>query len=273
MAIIASQSFEDEAAATQDDQYDFDGTANLAFGSTVDLVNLPGGVVESTEANSGLGFSATFTATRTGVQGATGTSDGDTIGVVTNDAVDFNVEPAVSFTDGTQGYAFGDTDGLVTLTFDTVDLGDFENVSLSMDYFIRDAMYESGSGAPDIFKITAVTDTGDVALLDLDPAELTAFTDGVASIAFDVPSDVTSLQLVVEVDTNADLEEMSIDNLVIEGDLICFLRGTRIETDQGPAPSKPSRPATASWALTAARIRCVGSAPRACRRAPTGCRF
>lgn len=233
MVIITSQSFEEETAATTDDQYNFAGTADLPLGTTVDLPNLPGGVVESTEANTGLGYSATFTDTRTGIAGAVGTSDGDTIGVVTNSAFDFNVD-GVAFTDGAQGYAFGDTDGLVTLTFETVDLSNFENVSLSLDYFVRNAMYETSNGASDSFAITAVTDQGDFELLNLDPVELTAFMDGVASISFDVPASVTSLQLVVEVDTNAALEEMAVDNLVIEGDVICFLRGTQIDTDRGP---------------------------------------
>ncbi len=219
MAVIASQSFENETAQTGADGYI---TPETTLGSTVELSNQAGGVVESTGADpTGIAYTATLTGTRAAVQA----SDADTLGVATAGAQG----EFTDWADGNAGYVFGDPDGLLELTFEEVDVSNYENVTVSFSVFVSDTGYE----ANDSFQVTLLTDSGEELLVDFGESELEAASEEFQTISFDLPAGATFAQLVVSSDTNASGETIFFDNLVIEGDLICFVSGTRIETAAG----------------------------------------
>ncbi|MEM8658921.1 MAG: Hint domain-containing protein [Pseudomonadota bacterium] len=229
MVTITSQSFEEETAVTAQNQYSFvtpdSGSIDL-LNVAPDPLGLQGGIVNSTGANTGLGFSADWTSTRNGASNTDGLEDGDSIGVVTTDGTD----GLPAFSDGSQGYVIDDSDGEFELTFDVVDLTSYENNMVSIDYYVRDAAYEPN----DSFSISVLQDGVEAELLDLDGDELTAILPGWNTLTLQVADTVDEIQVVVEADFNAGLEEVYIDNLVVEGDLICFTPGTKIDTPQGP---------------------------------------
>jgi len=207
MAIIASQSFELEPTGSQYSSAAADGRV-VADGAIVDIENNDGqSVVESTAASDGtLGFDATWQNTRNDV----GLSDGDFVGVT-------NFTGTVgSYPDGSQGYQLSDADGQFILTFDSVDVSGFDNVTLSLDYFVQETGWESD----DAITIEVVTDAGTVTVLNTTGSDIDdlgiegSFIPG--SVA--LPADATTAQLVVTLDSNAATEALYIDNIVFAGD-------------------------------------------------------
>ena len=204
MAIIASQSFELEPAPGG--QYIDTGEASVDH----DLVNNPNQpIIDSTAASAGtLGFDASYQNTRNSI----GLTDGDFAGVT-----NFTGQVG-SFTNGSQGYQFNDTDGRHTLTFDSVDISNFQNVTVSLDYFINSTTWESN----DVITIIVNTDVGSFEILDTTESDVDdlniegAFTTGIANI----PDAATTAQLIVSLDSNANDENLYIDNLLVEGDEI-----------------------------------------------------
>jgi len=84
-----------------------------------------------------------------------GLTDGDFVGV-TNFTSDVG-----SFTDGTQGFQLSDTDGLMRVSFDTVWVAEYGDLTVSVDYFIKSTGWETS----DYFRIWALlngTDTLDI---------------------------------------------------------------------------------------------------------------
>ncbi|MCI4662926.1 MAG: ExeM/NucH family extracellular endonuclease [Neomegalonema sp.] len=207
MVEIFRQSFENDATpGGMVTEAGTDGTT-LAVGTVVDVTNTSGPVVDNTAPTDGtLGYDLTWENTRSDV----GISDGDYIGV-TNFATDVG-----TFTDGSNGYEFQDADGKLILTFNPIDVSGYTNVSLTLDYFVK----ETGWETDDLISITVKTDAGDVTILDTagqDIDELAieaAWQNGVAAI----PDAATTAQLVVELDSNSASETMYVDNIVVTGD-------------------------------------------------------
>ncbi len=207
MVTIRSQSFESE---TSGDLYTNDATDGnlLPLDAIVDIANNPGQATVDAANLSGalLGFDATWQNTRS----STGLSDGDFVGVTT-----FTGEVG-SFTDGVQGYRISDPDGKYILTFDTVDVSDYKNVSVSLDYFLSDTTWESN----DVVTINVVTDAGSFTILDstgLDIDDLNiegTFVTGTQTI----PETATTAQLVVTLDSNTGAENLYVDNILFEGE-------------------------------------------------------
>ncbi len=186
---------------------------------THDLVNNPGDApVDYVSTGGELGFDATFISTRV-FNTPNGLAD-EPIGVLTS-------SPDTSFTDGVQGYGFADTDGIIEVTFDSVDITGYTQVTLSLDMFIRNTGYEFTSQAPDRVRITAIVDGGTVlSVVDLEANETNAGMpndlDTYSGLGMWTPltldlSGNSSVQLVIEVDTNFNSEVVLIDNIQIKG--------------------------------------------------------
>ena len=207
MVTIRSQSFESETSGDLYTNAATDGNL-LPLDAIVDIANNPGQATVDAANLSGalLGFDATWQNTR----GTIGLSDGDFVGVT-------NFVGAVgSFTDGVQGYRISDPDGNYILAFDTVDISDYSNVSVSLDYFLSDTTWESS----DVVTINVVTDVGSFSILDstgLDIDDLNVegtFITGTQTI----PETATTAQLVVTLDSNTSAENLYVDNILFTGE-------------------------------------------------------
>jgi len=202
--VIASTSFENETATTT---YIDTGDSSKNH----DLVNNAGeSLVDSTKASASagdLGFNAAFI--NTGDDG--GLTEGDDVGVT-------NLPSQVGkFSQGVQGYQFEDTDGVVVLNFDPVDITAHENVSLSVDIFMVATTWEPS----DWVHIYVETDSGRVTMLntkenDIDDIAIDGNTiEGAwSTLKAEIKGDKASL--VVAFESNSNNETMYIDNVVFE---------------------------------------------------------
>lgn len=202
---IKGTSFEEPAGGTgytdlETNEFDHDLTNNPGDAS-VDFVSMGGEI----------GFDATFVATR--VFNTPNGLDDEAIGVL-------NTPPfgVASFTNGGQGYSFSDTDGIIQVTFDSVDLSGFAESFVSLDVFVVNTSYETTSEAPDAVRISVIADGQTFSMLDLEadnPAKDFANYAGLG-IWQELQLDLTgfdSAQLVVEVDVNVNGEGVILDNI------------------------------------------------------------
>ncbi|WP_109465620.1 ExeM/NucH family extracellular endonuclease [Albibacillus kandeliae] len=199
------QSFETEAVGNRYEAANTNGTT-LPIGTVVDLVNVDGlASVDSTEASAGLiGYDLTWENTR----GDVGISDGDYIGVQ-------NYTGAVgAFTDGSQGYELSDADGLLRLTFDTIDLSGAGKTMISLDAFVQSTGWE----ADDLINIYVVTDAGTVSLLDSTGQDIDnmGIEGSWMKLSTMLEASVNSAQLVVEFDSNSADEALYFDNVEVQ---------------------------------------------------------
>lgn len=206
--ISITQSFETEASGNRYVNAAADGT-QLDPGAVVDLENVAGlATVDSTEASDGLlGYDLSWVNTRND----SGISDGDFIGVT-----GFTGDVSEYF-DGSQGYEMQDADGLLRLTFDTVDLSvraEHTVVNLSLDAFINNTGWESD----DLVAIYVETNLGRVNLLDTTGQDIDDLDIEGAwqTLSTTLGADVTEATLVVELDSNSASETLYIDNIAIE---------------------------------------------------------
>ena len=217
--IALTQGFETEATGGFYTATDTDGSV-LADGAEVDLVNNGQATVDSTAASEGLlGFDLSWVNTR----GGSGISDGDYIGVT-----DFTGDVS-QFSEGAQGYEMQDADGLLRLTFDTVDLSaraDSTVVKISLDAFVNDTGWE----ADDLVSIYVETNLGTVMLLDTTGADIDDLDiEGIwQNLSVTLGADVTEATLVVELDSNSSAENLYIDNVTIQE---VFYIGQSFETE------------------------------------------
>jgi hypothetical protein len=204
--IIASTSFENETAtATYTDKGDAAENHDLVNNAGESLVD---STKESTSAGD-LGFNAAFI--NTGENG--GLTEGDDVGVT-------NLPSQVgAFSQGVQGYQFEDTDGVVVLNFDEIDITKHKSVSLSLDIFMVATTWEPS----DWLHIYVLTDAGKQSILntkdkdkDIDDITIDGKTiEGIwSTLKTKIVGDKASL--VVEFESNSNNETMYIDNVVFE---------------------------------------------------------
>ncbi|WP_172295460.1 ExeM/NucH family extracellular endonuclease [Pseudoruegeria sp. HB172150] len=202
-----TQSFETEATGGK---YDFDGAADgfVAEGDEVEVPNIDGlASVDSTEASAGLlGYDLTWVNSREDV----GLSDADFVGVQDYTGV------VGSFTDGSQGYELSDADGLLRLSFDEIDLSAVGEVTISLDAFLQ----ETGWEADDLANIYVMTDQGIVSLLDTTGQDIDdlGIEGSWQTLSATIGDEISSVQLVVELDSNSADEALYIDNVVVTSD-------------------------------------------------------
>ncbi|CUH81256.1 ExeM/NucH family extracellular endonuclease [Tropicibacter naphthalenivorans] len=224
-----TQSFETEATGGR---YDFDAADGdlVPLGGEVDLLNVAGlASVDSTAASDGLlGYDLTWVNTR----GDSGISDGDYIGVQSYAGT------VGAYTDGVQGYELQDSDGLLRMTFDAVDLTDIGAVTVSLDAFVQATGWE----ADDLINIYVMTDAGAVALLDTTGQDIDdlGIEGAWQTLSVTLGAEVNSAQLVVELDSNSSSESLYIDNVSIAeptGDDTAPVAVTLISAVQGAGAS------------------------------------
>ncbi|MGR3368306.1 MAG: ExeM/NucH family extracellular endonuclease [Sagittula sp.] len=202
-----TQSFETEATGAQ---YQLDDAADgpTALGEEAEVPNRPGlATVDSTAASAGqLGFDLTWVNTR----GDVGLSDGDFVGVQDYAGV------VGAYTDGLQGYELSDSDGLLRMSFDTLDLTDVGELTFSIDYFLQSTGYESD----DLLKVYVATDAGEVILLDSTGQDIDdlGIEGAWNTLSATVDASVNSAQLIVEFDSNSGSEAVYLDNVIVTAD-------------------------------------------------------
>jgi len=149
-----------------------------------------------------LGFSSFYTNTRDDV----GLTDGDFVGVT-----DFTGTVG-AFTDGSAGFQISDSDGLMTVTMETVDVTGL-GAALSMDLFVQDTGYEDA----DRVRVWVEVDGGE--MIDLfavagDALETSEATGNWLSLNLDL-SAYTTATIRFELDSNSGSEAIYVDNIVV----------------------------------------------------------
>ena len=195
-ADIISTSFENDSPG---DEYFDTGDASMDH----DLVNNAGQAdVDSTNTVGDLGFDASYVNTRD----SDGLGDGDDVGVTDS------AGSAGSFTDGSQGYQISDSDGQFNLTFDTVDLSAISTpVTVSIDYFLAETNYETN----DLLRVGldldgTIVDLLNTTGLDIDDLGI----EGNFNTLSTTITGVSEATLFVQFDSNAQTEELFLDNVV-----------------------------------------------------------
>ena len=195
--ILGSTSFEEPAAVGG--QY-IDTLDPLTDHALLDNAGEP--IVNYTSIGGELGFTSFYTNTRDG----SGLSDGDFVGVTS-----FTGDVG-SYTDGTQGFQINDADGMVTTTFDDINISSVGDFTVSFDFFVNDTGYEPD----DLLRIFVTIDgSTEVDLVVASEPELEGFgVSGVwQSMSFDLTgTSIASLSFAV--DTNAGSETIYLDNVV-----------------------------------------------------------
>lgn len=208
--VIAYTSFEEPAIG---EQYFDTGDPNVAH----DLVNNSSqAAVDYISGGNEIGFDASYATYDTP---GTGLTDGDFVGVT-----DFT-GTVTNYTDGTQGYQISDTDGNFILEFDSVDLTNFTNVSVSIDYFIASTGYEgdgasntSGSDRMRIY-VKDLTNNTEIDVLNTEGNDINdlniegSWINGNADLVSG-----TEVQLVIEIRVNAGSEAIFFDNVKFKGE-------------------------------------------------------
>lgn len=220
-AMIAMQDF---------DSLDSSGTTNSDNfpATTVDaaLTNIGAAFTGPGDANHPGGVGMSFATTWSDSSGDNGPIDppdsSDFVGVSSFTGGDApNVAP-----DGTpvasgseHNFEFNDADGLLKLVFDPIDVSQYTDLGLSLDYWINDTSYENSDRL-----VVAVSDGVDTQiLLNLDADDLEAngsADDGTAnwhslSKAISLTGDM--LTLTIAVDNNAGTENIFVDNVAFKG--------------------------------------------------------
>ncbi|MEM7575614.1 MAG: HYR domain-containing protein, partial [Bacteroidota bacterium] len=238
-----SQGF--EGFTTQLDRNNCTDPATCGF---IDPVLTPHTLVDQTTptiipvsgASSGmtLGFSVELVNT---TNGATGFSDGDYFGVAatnifTNDFGAGNAPP-----EGSQGFFMEDVDGLVTMTFDDVDLSGTTNPEVSLRYFL-DGSWETD----DLFQVSVVTSNcGAATTLDLintSGQDIDLISPTIEGSWLPLSINLSSFvgctaTLTISFSANAASEELGIDNIIFtEG----VLAGSTICPTVGSVSTSPS---------------------------------
>ncbi len=175
---------------------------NLVNGANPPFVNF-------VSAGGEIGFSSEFV----GVSGISSSSLGfssERIGVTTA------LEDVDPFPDGTHAFHIEDPDGAIRITFDTVDVpAGQEKSGVSFQYFLRTTSWETLDGIIAYANIT--TDTGNDVVQILhaldDDAEDAEGIWNTANTGF--LTGVRSYQLVIEMQSGHDTEDIYIDNIIV----------------------------------------------------------
>jgi len=192
-ATIAYTSFEEPSTGGQ---YQDTGDAGVDHA----LENNAGQAdVNYTSTGGELGFSSYYYAT-----GSNGLTDGDYVGVT-------SFTGAVgAYTDGAQGFQMQDTDGIMELVLDAVDVS-AGGVTLTLDYFPQSTGWETG----DRIRIWVVADGGEVDLVDTDYQDIDGLgIEGQWNIASLDLDGYDTAELHISLQSNSGSEGLFLDNIL-----------------------------------------------------------
>lgn len=224
----------------------YGGTANYTdpdYSTTHTLVNIanPAATVAHTSSGGELGFTCTFTPSRTGVPGTTGLSDGDAVGVHDNTTLVASTDLTTWATG--QAFIVEDPDGMLSFALDAVDLAGTTNPQFSMDLWVDETSYETGNGSNDRIYIRLEIDGGATVIdvLDSDgggsgggsggdidtytyPGSGALIEGELTNITVDLTPYVgQTVQLIIEADFDSGSEKVVFDN-------IDFTEGSAVST-------------------------------------------
>ena len=155
--------------------------------------------VNYTSTGGELGFSSYYYST-----GGSGLTDGDYVGVSSFTGV------VDAYTDGAQGFQFQDTDGIMELVLDNVDVS-AGGVTLTLDAFVQSTGWETG----DRIRIWVVADGGEVDLLDTDYQDIDGLGLEGQWNAFSLDLDgFDDAELHISLESNSGSEGLFIDNVL-----------------------------------------------------------
>lgn len=238
-----TQTFEGEAANKR--KYADPGDASVDHdleNATDPNMRIVDSVASGIDANGELAFDASWDVTRLDMGITTGMTD------FTGTGVTDNLTVPGTMSQGQNGYLFKNTDGKVTLEFETIDSSAVDLVTVSIDAYITDVNWEKNKH--DLIHFGVDTDGDgeiDVSMLDATKHKVRRQTDTGEWVTYSVdlvaPESVT---FIVEFDSNLQNEAMMIDNLIITG-----------ESGVAGIPAEDAPEAQASLTATVASISTV----------------
>ena len=203
------------------------------FSTTHLLDNHPNPEPSVTHTSTGgeIGFTTTYTPSRTGTPGITGLSDGDAIGVHTNAGAVASTDLS-SWATG-QAYIIEDSDGMITVEFDEISLASTTSPRFQMDLWLDVTSYETGNGANDRVYIRLEIDGGAtiIDVLDTDgggsggggggdadayiyPPSASVIEGVITNIDIDLSAHIGSnVKLIIEADFDSGSEKVLFDNI------------------------------------------------------------
>ncbi len=173
--------------------------------SSHSLSNNSGEAIVAWQGSSEMGFTSYYTDTR----GDVGLSDGDFVGVT-----DYTGD-VPGYVDGFQGFQISDADGKMTVTLDTIDLSGYDYADITLSYFLNETGYESGDMARIWVEVNGGTAIDLINTTGFDIDDL-----GIEGKWNDLYLDLTgytSATLKFEMDSNAAVETLYVDDVVISG--------------------------------------------------------
>jgi len=197
LVVLGGTSFEEGVPGNQ---YQDTGDASMDH----DLINnVDESEVDFTSTGGEIGFDATYIST-----GGSGLTDGDFVGVT-----DF-VGAVGTFTDGVQGYQMSDTDGIMLLTFDPVDISlACVSTTVSLDLFVTSTGWEDADAIVISVDVDGtVTDLLNTTGMDIDNLGL----EGVwTTLTLPVTGNLATLS--VSLQSNSGAEGIYFDNVIFAG--------------------------------------------------------
>lgn len=203
---IKGTSFEEVPVGPEDAKYRRNGSAN-STGDLINGANPP--FVDYPATGNEIGFNSEFVA----VPNISSSSLGfvsERIGVTTA------LEDVDPFPDGTHAFHIEDPDGAIKITFDTVNVPAGQSDSgVSFQYFLRTTSWETRDGIKAYVNITRDSGNETIQMLNKldDDAEDIEGVWNTANTGF--LKDVRSYQLVIEMQSGHDTEDIYIDNIIV----------------------------------------------------------
>lgn len=213
----------------------------------LDNHNNPQASVKHVSTGGELGFTTTFTPTRTGTSGTTGLSDGDAVGVHNNFTVISSTD--VGFWNSGNAYIIEDSDGMITVEFDKVSLSGTATPRFQMTLWVDVTSYEVSNGGNDRIYIGLEIDDGATVIdvIDSDGGGSGGGASGDLDLAihngFPLEGTITnidvdlsmyigsSVKLIIEADFDSGSEKVIFDNILFtEGAIVDVLNQTTYTT-------------------------------------------
>lgn len=203
---IKGTSFEEVPVGSTTDKYVRNGSAN-STGDLVNGANPP--FVDFTSTGNEIGFNSEFVA----VPGISSSSLGfvsERIGVTTA------LEDVDPFPDGNHAFHIEDPDGAIKITFDKVDIPAGQTKSgVSFEVFFRSTSWESKDGIKAYVNVTTSTGSSVIQMADYLGSNANNIEGKWNTVNTGYLDGILSYQLVVEMQSGHDTEDIYIDNIIV----------------------------------------------------------